>query len=234
MKMKKTDKRDLKNRLVSLYAPTSEQAEYFRTIKTNIEMLNIDMQFQTILVTSPTQDSGKTMIASNLAATYAQCGKKTLLIDLDLRKPSLRFVFPKANLSMGLTGLLGSSQSIPLEDAIVEIVQGEFDILPVGTRPSSPYAILNSKKMGQLLSILKGHYDVIIIDTPPVLPVTDALLISKWVDGCVFVAKNGYSKKQEVRKAIKMFKDANAPIIGTIFNNTQMKKLDYYYTERDA
>ncbi|EMG28809.1 Tyrosine-protein kinase (Capsular polysaccharide biosynthesis) [Listeria fleischmannii 1991] len=232
--MKKTDKKDIKNRLVALHEPSNPQAEYFRTIKTNIEMANIDSQIKSLLITSPTQDSGKTMISVNLASTYANDGVKTLIVDLDLRRPSLGFAFPFLKSCPGLTGILDSSQKLTLDDAIVKIGDTNLYALPVGVRPVSPYSILNSEKLVQLIKQLQEEFDMIIIDTPPVLMVTDALLISKWVEACILIARGSYSNKKDVRKSLKSLRDSNANVLGAIFNNPQMKQTNYYYAESDA
>ncbi|EIA20222.1 CpsD/CapB family tyrosine-protein kinase [Listeria fleischmannii] len=232
--MKKTDKKDLKNRLVALHEPSSPQAEYFRTIKTNIEMMNIDSKVKSLLITSPTQDSGKTMISVNLASTYANDGVKTLLIDLDLRRPSLGFAIPIVKASPGLTGILDSSQNLTPEDVIVPVTDTNLYVLPVGARPLSPYSILNSAKLGQLIEQLKEIFDMIIIDTPPVMMVKDALLVSKWAEASVLIARGGYSNKIDIKKSLKNMQDANANILGVIFNNPQMKQDHYYYPESEV
>ncbi|MHC5251606.1 CpsD/CapB family tyrosine-protein kinase [Listeria kieliensis] len=225
----KVNKKDLRNRLVAIYEPSSGQAEYFRTLKTNIDMVSLDINLQSLLITSPTQDSGKTMIASNLAATYAQYDKKILLMDLDLRKPSMGYTFPQTRTSIGLSGLLDVSADFKLEDAIVQINDTNLYALPVGVKIASPHTILNSKRLEDIIAELKEQFDMIIIDTPPILAVTDALVLSKFVDRCVMVVKNNYSRKDEVKKSINLLSELDSKYLGVVFNNAEMKEKEYYY-----
>ncbi|HFR3101122.1 TPA: CpsD/CapB family tyrosine-protein kinase [Enterococcus faecalis] len=226
--MKKKEKIDLHKKNAALYSPETEQAEYFRTLKTNVEMLNIGREIKSLVVTSPTKNSGKTLISSNLAATYAQYKMKTLLIDLDLRKPSIRYSFPETKESLGLSGLLDSSRELTLEQMVVKIEDTSLYVLPVGSKITLPHVVINSITLKKIIEEAKAKFDIVIIDTPPLLSVTDALVISNLVDGSIMVVKNGYTKKQEMIKCHAML-SSNNNYLGVVYNMPDQTQNRYYY-----
>ncbi|MBC1553167.1 CpsD/CapB family tyrosine-protein kinase [Listeria booriae] len=221
------DKSSGKNKLVAKYEPQSAYAESFRYIRANIDFAGIDQEYKAIMITSPDPDSGKSLISANLAISYAALDKKTLLIDLDLRKPTVHKIFPECYSSYGLTGLL--KNVVKVAEAIVPADVPNLYVLPVGIAPADPAAVLNSEKMKEIYELLHGEFDRIIIDTPPVMAVADAQTISSWVDGTIMVIRNNYTKQDNAKKALQKLSVAGTTIIGTIFNNTNMKMNDYYY-----
>ncbi|MBC1512347.1 CpsD/CapB family tyrosine-protein kinase [Listeria booriae] len=223
------DKTSGKRKLVAKNEPQSAYAESFRYIRANIDFSGIDNEYKSIMITSPDPDSGKSLISANLAITYAALDMKTILIDLDLRKPTVHKIFPECHSSYGITGFL--KDILPLEEAIIKTEVPHLDVLPVGMTPADPASILNSEKLQQLYKKLYENYDRIIIDTPPVMSVADAQIIASWVDGSILVIRNNYTKQENAKKALKKLDAAGAKVIGTIFNNTKMKMRDYYYAE---
>ncbi|MBC1475085.1 CpsD/CapB family tyrosine-protein kinase [Listeria grandensis] len=223
------DKTSGKDKLVAKDDPQSAYAESFRYIRANIDFSGIDNEYKAIMITSPDPDSGKSLISANLAITYAALNKKTLIIDLDLRKPTIHKIFPECHSSYGITGLL--KDVLKADEAIIETAVPNLAVLPVGITPADPSALLNSEKLKQLYHTLYETYDCIIIDTPPVMSVADAQTISSWVDGSILVVRNNYTKQENAKKALKTLHAAGAKVIGTIFNNTDMKMRDYYYGE---
>ncbi|KGL45575.1 hypothetical protein BMT55_12860 [Listeria newyorkensis] len=221
------DKSSGKNKLVAKYEPQSAYAESFRYIRANIDFAGIDEEYKSIMITSPDPDSGKSLISANLAISYAALNMKTLLIDLDLRKPTAHKIFPECYSSYGLTGHL--KDIVTLEEAIVSSDVPNLSILPVGISPADPAAILNSAKMQQVYQTLYAQYDRIIIDSPPVMAVADAQTIASWVDGTIMIVRNNYTKQDNAKKTLQKLNIAGSTIIGTIFNNTNMKMNDYYY-----
>lgn len=221
------DKSSAKDKLVAKYEPQSAYAESFRYIRANIDFAGIDEEYKAVMITSPDPDSGKSLISSNLAISYAALNSKTLLIDLDLRKPTAHKIFPECYSSYGLTGLLKGV--VPVEEAVVASNVPNLSVLPVGIAPADPAAILSSEKMKQLYEELYATFDRIIIDTPPVMSVADAQTIASWVDGTILIIRNNYTKQENAKKALQKLSVSGTAIIGTIFNNTNMKMNDYYY-----
>ncbi|WP_165005479.1 CpsD/CapB family tyrosine-protein kinase [Enterococcus sp. ZJ1668] len=230
--MKRTSKEDLVNKNVALQAPGSEQAEYFRTLKTNIDMLHIGRKVKSLVITSPTPDSGKTLIASNLAATYAQYDQKTLLIDLDLRMPSIGYAFPETKRSLGLSGLLDGERTVDLEDMLIQIGNSSLYVLPVGRKFSLPHVTINSRALEAIILAAKEEFDMVIIDTPPILAVSDALIVSRLVDGCLMAVKHNYTKHQELTKGNELLMVLEEKYLGVVYNNPEMLESRYSYEKK--
>ncbi len=178
-------------------SPKSTIAESFRTIRTNIQYLHPDQEMKShiIAITSTISEEGKTFCAINIASSYALLGKKTLLMGLDLRRPRIHETLGVSN-NFGIsTYLLGNTN---LEDIIIKTAQDHLYFIPTGPVPPNPAELLESQKMKQLINILKEQFEIIIIDTPPVALVTDALLISRFSDTNIFVIRQNYSKKNVI------------------------------------
>ncbi|MBC2068354.1 CpsD/CapB family tyrosine-protein kinase [Listeria booriae] len=221
------DKSSGKNKLVVKYEPQSAYAESFRYIRANIDFAGIDEEYRSVMVTSPDPDSGKSLISANLAISYAALNVKTLLIDFDLRKPTSHKIFPECYSSYGLMGYLKGV--VKLEEAVVPSEVPNLSVLPVGIAPADPAAILSSEKIRQVYQELYEEFDRIIIDTPPVMAVADAQTIASWVDGTILIVRNNYTKQENAKKALQQLDKSGTKMIGTIFNNTNMKMSDYYY-----
>lgn len=171
--------------------PTSTISEVYRLLRTKIHYLSKDHESKLIMVTSALAGEGKTTTICNLATTYALEGKKVLLIDADLRKPSLHRIFSLPN-NHGLSTLLTGGTSA--QSAIQETMVGYLSLLPSGPVPMNPSELIDSTAMRELLESLKQDYDVILIDTPPVLAVTDPVITSTLCDGVVMVVATGRVK----------------------------------------
>ncbi|WP_260449230.1 CpsD/CapB family tyrosine-protein kinase [Listeria booriae] len=221
-------KTDEPQKLIAKINPKSPHSELFRSIRTNIEFSSVDKPMRSILITSSEPDSGKSLICANLAVVFAQQGKKTLLIDGDLRKPTVKKIFPEA-LSHGLTGIL--TNRVTMDEAIRETEVENLYVLPAGVVPPNPSELLGSEKMKQVYAELYEIFDQIIFDTPPIQLVVDAQLLCSLVDGSILLVRSNHSSKENSKKALQKLQTANAHVIGSIFNNNKMKMDGYYYAD---
>lgn len=208
--------------------PKSPIAEVYRALRTNIQYSSSDFALKTIMVTSAQASEGKTTTISNLAVAYAQEGKKTLLIDCDMRKPSLHHMFSIPNRN-GLSKLL--SGEAKLQEVLCETIIENLSLIPSGPIPTNPSELINSALMKELLESLKDHYDVILIDTPPVLAVTDSIITSALCDGVIMVAAAGKVKKEYLKKAKERLDHVNASILGVVLNQINRDDYPVFYME---
>jgi len=204
--------------------PQSNSSEAYRKLRTNIQFSSIDSQIRTIMISSAISGEGKTTTIGNLAVAYAQVGKKVLLMDTDLRKPAVHRMFNVPN-HIGLTSVLSSQYQIT--EVLRETGVEGLHVLTSGPIPPNPSEMIGSRKMLALLEDLKEEYDVILFDTPPVLAVSDALIISSLVDGVILVVSAGKVKKDLVKKAKAHLEHVNARILGAALNNVQLSKGQY-------
>jgi capsular exopolysaccharide synthesis family protein len=188
-----------------------------------------DKELKVIMVTGSEAGIGKSTVASNLALTFSMTGQKTLLIDTDMRKPMLHKLFDLPNFQ-GLSSYLAGDQD-EIEDLIQECKHSGTFLLPAGPIPPNPSEMLNSKKMEDLIKKCKKESAITIIDAPPLLPVTDALLLSQKVDGVIMVAETNQTKKEVFTKGIERLQQVNANILGTILNKYPVNKSSYYTYE---
>ena len=217
----------LQNRsLISMTSPKSPIAEQFRTIRTNIQFSSIDQELQTIIVTSSGPAEGKSTTTANLAVVFAQQGKRVLLIDADLRKPTVHYTFRQEN-HIGLSNVL--TRQSTLQEAVKVTSQDKLWVLSSGPIPPNPSELLGSKGMQTLLEQAKEEYDVIILDTPPVLAVTDAQILSNTADGVVLVVSSGKTETESAKKAKELLESAKAKILGVVLNNKKVQDSQYYY-----
>lgn len=220
---------EAKKLIVSL-KPQSAIAEQFRSIRTSIEFSTEDQDCQVTVITSSEQNSGKSLVSSNLALTFSQKGEKTLLIDADMRNPSIKnyFYIPSRQ---GLSSVIRNKANV--QEYIFETNEKNLFILPAGITPPNPADLLGSISMKNLIQELRESFDHIIIDTPPVLAVTDAILVSAFADGVVLVIRSGKTTKQNAKKVIRLLNQSSTPIIGSILNDVKMKLTDYYYQNEE-
>lgn len=208
--------------------PKSPVSEAYRTLRTNIQFSSFDNDLDTILVTSSGPAEGKSTIASNLALSMAEIGKNVLLIDCDLRKPSIHKKFNISN-NKGLSNLLIGQFKF---DEVAQKYSDNMYILTSGTVPPNPSEMLASKKMKQFLVEAKKNFDFIILDTPPVVAVTDAQLLSTMVGGVLLVVASGQTEVAATEKAKELLENVNANIIGVVLNKAEVsanKKYKYYH-----
>jgi capsular exopolysaccharide synthesis family protein len=215
----------LNKRLVSLVAPTSFEAEQYRRLRQRIEELNVTRGVRVVVVTSSVASDGKTLTAVNLAAALARGpNARILLIDADLRQPAVARNLGLTCENGGLEAALGLPQA-QLAD-FVRPVAGGLSVLPVAVSCEETYELLTSAKLGQLLDEAKRRYDYIIIDTPPVIPVPDATLIRRLVDGYLVVVSANSTPRKLVGEALNLL-DPSA-VIGLVFNRDNRPLFGYY------
>lgn len=205
--------------------PKSIAAESYRTLRTNIQYSSFDKEYRVIMVTSSEPGEGKSTTAGNLALCLAQGDKKVILVDCDLRKPSLHKKFKVSNI-IGLSDVI-----IGKEELVTAFhrYNKNLVILTSGKIPPNPSEMLSSKTMTVLLEELKNNFDYIILDTPPVQAVTDSQILSTKSDGTIIVVKAERTKKDSVENSINLLKKVNANIIGTVLNGVDNSRNKYYY-----
>ncbi len=225
-----TDKR----LIISQLNPKSPIAEAYVRLRTNIELSAVDRPIQVIMLTSANPGEGKSTTVSNLAVVFAQADKKTLVIDADLRKPTIHHFFKVSNRS-GLTNVL--TKQISVQGAVRDTSLENLQVLTSGPIPPNPSELLSSQRMKALIEELREAYDVIIIDTPPSLAVSDSQIISTLSDGALMVLNSGSVKREMVIKAKANLEHAKARILGVVLNNMDRKNADayyyYYYGEKE-
>ncbi|CDF57718.1 CpsD/CapB family tyrosine-protein kinase [Thermobrachium celere] len=211
--------------LVTIEKPKSPIAEAYRTLRTNIQFSSLDKKVKKIVITSSGPGEGKTTTALNLAVTLAQNGHKTLLLDCDMRKPSIHKRLRISNLN-GLSNILVGEVSF--EDALNKGPVDNLDVVTSGTRPPNPAELLSSQRMINFIQGLDEKYDYIVIDTPPVLMVTDAQVLSKYADGTLLVVASGEAEKDAVKRAKELLDKVDANILGVVLNKLDTSRKGYY------
>lgn len=212
--------------LITETNPKSPISEGYRILRTNIEYSSIDQSLQIIMVTSSKPSEGKSTTCANMAVAFAQSNKRVLLIDADLRKPTQHHIFGKSN-RFGLTTALFNQKE--LQDVIQQTNTDNLSLIPSGPTPPNPSELLSSNRMAALLETTKSMYDMIIIDTPPILFVTDAQIVAAQSDGVVLVVDSGKVKKDVALKAKASLDHVKAKLLGVVLNNINRKHADSYY-----
>lgn len=219
-------------RITSLEKPQSNISEAYRTIRTGIEFSNLDKDLKIICITSSKKDEGKTTVLSNLGVSFAKIDKKVLLIDADLRNPSISKMFDTSN-TQGLMDILLGKRNI--QDCVKKTKQENLYILTGGTIPPNPAEVLSSKKMSEFIESIKDEYDYIFIDSPPVGVVSDASIISAYSDGVIFVVGANEVDSNLAKIAKERLDSVKANIVGVILNkfktDTNSEYYNYYYNE---
>ncbi|MBW2639563.1 MAG: polysaccharide biosynthesis tyrosine autokinase, partial [Deltaproteobacteria bacterium] len=205
--------------------PSSAFAESFKSLRASIMLSSSDSPPKTILITSMAPKDGKTTIASNLAMAIAGSGSKVLIIDCDLRRPMLHQVFGLENKTGLSTFISGTSGITIIRDGLPE----NLSIIPSGPIPPNPSELMISKRLKDLIRSLKNKYDFIIFDTPPIISVSDTLIISKIVDASLIVTRFGKTTYEMMSYGMKQLAGIEAKVIGTVINAVDEKKSGYYY-----
>lgn len=213
--------------LIAFHSPTSIPSESFRSIRTGILFSSPDVNPQVILVTSSGPDEGKSLCSGNLAVAMAQAESGVLLMDCDMRRSRMPFLFGEKS-ENGLSSVVVGASS--LEDEIRPTGIDGLDILPCGQAPPNPADLLGSNKMGELVDELRKKYKRIIIDTPPLTAVADAAILSQRTDGVVLVVHAGVTPKKVVEKGIEQLRLVGARILGAVLNGVDVKRDSYYYS----
>ena len=212
--------------LITINDPKSPISESYRGIRTNIQFSNLDKNIKVINITSSKQGEGKTTILSNLATTFANLEKKVLILDGDLRNPTIHRMFELTNVC-GVTNVLLEEKSF--EECVHCTDTKNLHILTSGTIPPNPSELLASNKMIEFVNKLKESYDYIFIDTPPIGIVTDAGIISTYSDGCVFVVGAKEVEIEMVKISIDRLENVGANILGNILNKFEVSKNNSNY-----
>ncbi|CAM5185118.1 non-specific protein-tyrosine kinase OS=Ureibacillus acetophenoni OX=614649 GN=SAMN05877842_104147 PE=3 SV=1 [Ureibacillus acetophenoni] len=225
-KKNKKVKTAMARKLIVQASPKSFISEQFRSIRTNIKFSMPDQELKTLLVTSAGPSEGKSTTAANIAGVFSQEGKKVLLIDADLRKPTAHYTFKLRNTN-GLSSVL--ARQCEVQEAIQPTnVEGLY-VIPSGVIPPNPAELLASKQMEVVVQKLLENFDLIIFDAPPILSVTNAQIISHKCDATILVINSGETGKEEVAKAKDVLDKSKANIIGVVMNNHKLSKDHYYY-----
>jgi succinoglycan biosynthesis transport protein ExoP len=207
--------------------PQSNAAEGFRTVRAAISLVHKSDKFKVLSFTSTIPSEGKSLVTSNLAIVTAQTGVKTLLIDADLRRPSMHKAFQMQS-PIGISSYL-TNQISDIEEITQKTEVPNLDIICCGAVPNNPSELVGSPRMGELLEAVRDKYDRIFIDCPPVSAVSDPLMIASRSDGIVFVSKFNKIRRDHARKTVQRIQDAGVYILGTVINDIDFEGKDSYY-----
>ena len=214
--------------LITVADPRSPVSEAYRTLRTNLDFSSLDKPIKTMMVTSAGPEEGKSTVLANLAVTTAQAGRKVILVDCDLRRPTLHNIFNLKN-DVGLTTMVvddAAMGSPPLQDTGVEGLQ----LVSSGPLPPNPSELLGSRRMEEIIAALLERADVVLFDAPPVVAVTDAAVLATKVDGVLLVINAGGTKRDYARTAKARLEKVNANLLGAVLNNVRFDvSLHRYY-----
>jgi len=216
-----------KGRLVISHDPFSPTVEAYRLVRSNIQFAAVDASIRSILVTSSNPGEGKSLTAANLSVVMAQAGLKTILVDSDLRIPVVHKIFQISNAD-GLTDLLRSPQA-ELQGYLKDTGIENLQVITSGPLPPNSSEMLGSHRMAELVQRLEGMADVVIFDSPPVLAVTDAAVLSQRVDGAVLVVHAGRTRRDTTRQAVKRLRQLGANVLGVVLNQVPSRGSAYAY-----
>lgn len=224
---------DYKDKLISAHDPFSLMAESYRLVRSNIQFMGVDQPTKSIVITSSNPGEGKSMTAANLAIAMAQAELRTIIVDADLRRPTMHKVFGVPNLG-GLTDLLRSPE-LELGSQMKNTGIEHLQLLTSGPLPPNPAELLSSQRMAQLVQRLEEMADVVIFDSPPVLAVIDAAVLSKRASGVMLVIQAGRTRRDAARQAIKRLEQVGTNILGAVLNQVSSRGRDshqyaQYYT----
>jgi non-specific protein-tyrosine kinase len=212
--------------LVTLTDPRSPASEAYRSLRTNLSFYNLDKPLRTLVVTSPAAGAGKSTTVANLAVTMAQSGRRTILVDCDLRRPGLHELFG-LSLEPGLTNLvLDEVPEPPLQKTSVD----NLWLLSGGTKPPNPADMLGASRMDQLIAQLAERADFVLFDAPPVLAAADAAILGVKVDGVLLVIQAGKTRRDHSERARELLEKANVRIVGAALTNAPKdSSINEYY-----
>ncbi len=203
--------------LVTVTHPSAPAAEAFRLLRTSVKFLGIERKVRVVQVTSPSPGEGKTMVAANLAVAFAQSGDRVVLVGGDLRRPRMEEVLD-VPLTPGLTAVLIGDVTLPQAIQTAEGVPN-LSVLPAGYPPPNPSELLSGERARRLIDVLGQTYDVVVIDCPPVLPVTDSLVLARMADTTLLVTSANKTSKRSLTRAVELLRQVDAPLSGTVLNS---------------
>lgn len=213
--------------LITISNPRSPVSEAYRTLRTNLEFSSLDKPIRSMVVTSAAPEEGKSTTLANLAVAIAQAGKKVILVDCDLRRPSLQKIF-NVHSTVGFTDMMRDDTLLkkpPLQETPVTGLR----LLVSGTIPPNPAELVGSKRMEEVIATLLKNADMVLFDAPPVVAVTDAAVLSSKVDAALLVVSAGKTKRDHAKKAKALLEKVNARLIGTVLNNVKGEASLYQY-----
>ncbi|MFN3763633.1 MAG: CpsD/CapB family tyrosine-protein kinase [Anaerolineae bacterium] len=213
--------------LVTLTDPRSPAAEAYRTLRTNLTFAGLDQPIEALVVTSPAPEKEKSLAAANLAVVMAQGEHRTILADADLRRPVLHEIFGVSN-ERGLTTMFVDPQA-RAEPPLVEVGVENLWLLPSGPLPPNPADLLGSRRMEEIIALLRSRADVLIFDAPPVLAVTDAAVLGMKVDGVLLVVAAGRTRREQARQARELLERARVRIVGAVLTDVPASMVRRYY-----
>lgn len=209
--------------LITLTDARSAQAEAYRSLRTNLEFSSLDHPLRTLLVTSAAPDEGKSTTLANLGVISAQAGKRVVLVDCDLRRPALHEAFGLSNNVGVTTAVLSGEAPLPLQATGVPNLQ----VMTSGPLPPNPSEVLGSARMNTVLQQLTADADLVLLDAPPVIAVTDAVLLATKVDGVLLVIRAGQTKREHAERARDLLAKVNARLVGAVLNNAALDASAY-------
>lgn len=213
--------------------PKSMFSESIKSIRTNLQFSAIDKELKTILITSPSAGNGKSFVSANLAAAYGQDGKKVLIIDCDLRRGRQHEIFNVMNQTNGGYSnlILNFKDEVKLSRYVIKTEIKNIDIIPTGPTPPNPIELLASKNNADVIKELRKHYDIIILDCPPVLGISDTQVMIRHADANVVVVASGETQLELLERCKKTFETANSKLDGVVINKASVKGSSYnsYY-----
>jgi len=215
------DRRQHLDGVLTLLSPTSATSEAYRTLRNCLMFIGIDRPINCVQVTSAISSEGKTTVATNLAASFALAGKRVIILDCDLRRPKVHEAFGLSN-EQGFTSVL--LDKCALHEAITTLDEKpNLAVLPAGPIPQNPTELLASDPAKALITTLREHCDILLIDTPPIIPVADGLFVSGYVDATLLVARHKLSTKSQIARAAELLGQVKAPLVATVLNGAKDK-----------
>jgi len=216
--------------LISIAQPRSPVVESFRSMRTNLTFTSVDKPLQRVMVTSPTPQIGKTTVVSNLGVVFAQGEKKVVLLDADLRRPQVHSRFGIQN-NVGLSNLFLRPADVLLYGAALKCNVPNLAVITSGGQTPNPSELLSSLKMDEILKRLSEVYELILVDTPPVLTVTDATALAPAMDGVIVVVKPGVTRNNDLQMTIEQLQTVGGRVLGLVLNevNPRSRRYGYYY-----
>lgn len=222
------DGKRIEARLITHLDPKAPVSEAYRTLRTNLQFSKVDHELKVLLVTSSGPKEGKSTTAANLAIAMAQAGKKVVLVDADLRRPVIHSIFGMRK-DEGITNCL--MEGISFEEMLKPTFLDNLFLATSGALPPNPSELLASHKMGELLEKFKSNFDIVVIDSPPVIAVTDAVILSTKVDGTILVVSSGQTNRDALVRAHTLLSSVESNLLGTLLNGVNVEGMygSYYY-----
>ena len=219
-----------KRAVISMLQPASSASEAFRSVRTSLFFSNAGQRARLLAITSGSAEAGKSTTASNLACVIAQNRRRVVLVDGDMRRPTVHRTYGLKS-EAGLSSVLSGRCALPraIQSPRLKYPAMEWlDILPAGPTPSNPSELLDSEAMEDVLSELRGRYDVVIVDTPPVLFAADASILASHADGTVLVVKSGQNSRSLIERAHQRLTEVNSQVLGAVLNDVRLHSLQNY------